>query len=288
VIIDNESGIRFWDGHFPGQSALRNVTIANNTVINSETSAIKWDAGPHQGTVVQNNIFAGESGKQQLLLQANSVDGITLDHNLWYLPGVANPFLWDTTTYDHAGWSAATGHGSGDVVENPEFVGPWTRPVANLEPSDGAPTIDTGASVSVDHDHYGRPRPAGGEYDIGAFEYGATGGGGGAAGSSGSAGSGGGGAGGASGTGAAAGTAGSAGIGGASGGSAGTGGAATGGTGTPTSAGGSDDEGGCGCRVGSEDSSPSPWLAGVLLLMFRRRFQRRLRRKRGECQAERS
>jgi MYXO-CTERM domain-containing protein len=277
VIIDNESGIRFWDGHFPGQSALRNVTIANNTVINSETSAIKWDAGPHQGTVVQNNIFAGESGKQQLLLQANSVDGISLDHNLWYLPNVSNPFLWDTTTYDHAGWSAATGHGSGDVVENPELVGPWTRPVANLEPSDGAPTIDTGASLSVDHDHYGRPRPAGGGYDIGAFEYGAPGGGGGSAGSSGSGGSGGasgsGGAGGTSGAGAAAGTAGSAGTGGAaaSGGGSGSSGAATGGTGTTPSTGSSDDDSGCGCRIGSRDSSPSPWLVGLLLLLIRRR-----------------
>ena len=275
VILDNESGIRFWDGNFPGQSALRNVTIANNTVLNNETSAIKWDAGPHQGTVVRNNIFAGESGKQQLLLQANSLDGVSLDHNLWYLPAVANPFLWGSTTYDHAGWSAATGHGAGDIVADPTLVGAWSRPVTNLEPADGAPTIDTGASVAVDHDHDGRPRPAGAGYDIGAFEYGATGGSGGTAGSAGSGGaSGGAGAGGTGGgtggaTGGSSGAAGAGGSGGsagASGGSAGTGG------GAPANASDSSDDGGCGCRVGGGARSGAGWLAILLLGALRRRF----------------
>ena len=36
-----------------------------------------------------------------------SSGGVTLDHNLWYLPGVAKPFNWLGTLYDHAGWVSA-------------------------------------------------------------------------------------------------------------------------------------------------------------------------------------
>jgi len=171
LVINNESGIRFWDGHFAGESALKDVTIAHNTVINNRTTAIKWDAGPHQNTVVKNNIFAGESDKQLLLLQANSTDGVVLDHNLWFLPGVQAPFLWGGSTTDHAGWATRTGHGEGDVTEDPALAGEWGLPATNLELSATSPARDTGTQVSIDHDYYGATRPAGTGPDMGAFEY---------------------------------------------------------------------------------------------------------------------
>jgi MYXO-CTERM domain-containing protein len=269
VLVDNESGIRFWDGNFKGQSALENVLIANNTVIGSKTSSIKWDAGPHSGTTVQNNVFASQTGSG-LLLQANSLTGVSLDHNLWFLPGVSEPFLWGSTVYSHAAWDSATGQGAGDVTADPAFVGAWTLPAENLKLAPTSPAVDSGATTAaVTHDFVGAPRPFGSGYDIGAFEYGATAPDGGVGGAPGT-----GGAGGAAGGGAAAGAGASAG----SGAVAGTG--ASSGTGATASGGASgsgSDGGGCGCRAAAAPRA-TPWLLALALaLLFGvRRSGRRL------------
>jgi hypothetical protein len=188
VLIGNAAGIRFWEGEFPGQSGLKGVTIVNNTVLDTQGTSLKWDAGPHEDTVIENNIFAANNATAQLLLQANSTSGVSLDHNLWYLPGATAPFLWGESGYDHAEFAAASGQGQGDVVEEPKLVGEWSLPVDNVAPTADSPVIDRGTSVSVDHDYRGAARPAGEGYDLGAFEYGATtsaGGGGGAGGDAG-------------------------------------------------------------------------------------------------------
>jgi MYXO-CTERM domain-containing protein len=253
VLIDNESGIRFWDGNFKGQSALKNVLIANNTVIGSKTSSIKWDAGPHQGTTVQNNVFASKLGSG-LLLQANSTTGVSLDHNLWFLPGVSDPFLWGNTSYDHAGWDSATGFGSGDVTADPSFAGAWSLPAENLKLASGSPAVDTGVALSaVDHDFAGGARPAGSGFDMGAFELGASPPDGGLGGAPS------GGAGGSSGS---VGTGASSGM-GAAGGTPGSGGTAAGGS---SASSGSGDDGGCGCRVGERPASGG-WLLALLGLL---------------------
>jgi MYXO-CTERM domain-containing protein len=175
IVLNNESGIRFWDGEFAGTSALRNVLIANNTVLNNLTTAIKWDAGPHQNTRVVNNIFAGRSGSQMLLLQANSTAGVALDHNLWFLPGVDEPFLWGSSTYDHAGWVTTASQGTADVLVEPQLAGSWGLPATNLKLGPGSPAIDKGASLAeVTTDFDGAPRPTGAAIDIGAYEFGAV------------------------------------------------------------------------------------------------------------------
>jgi hypothetical protein len=259
VIVNNESGIRFWDGHFPGQSALRNVLIAHNTVVNNVTSAIKWDAGPHVGTVVRDNVFAAESGKGLLMLQANSLDGITLDHNLWYLPGIEAPFLWGATTYDHAGWAAATGHGAGDVDADPLFAGAWTLPAQNLRLTESSPAVDAGEAIAeVTHDFDGASRPWGPSPDLGAFEFGASVGGSGGAGASGGTGV----DGGSGGTGAT--------------GASSAGGDATGGLGG-AAASGDDVDDGCGCRAAGRSWSRLG-LVGMLALVGLASRRRRARR----------
>jgi MYXO-CTERM domain-containing protein len=259
VVIHNESGIRFWDGSFPGQSALKNVVIANNTVVDNATSQIKWDAGPHQNTVVQNNIFAAQSGKGLLALQANSTIGVSLDHNLWYLPGIAAPFLWGSATYDAAGWASATGNGAGDVTVDPSFASAWDLPADNLSLAAGSPAIDSGIALAqVTTDYLGAARPAGSGYDLGAFEYGATpptgGSGGGPPGTGGAA------------------TGGST-AGGSGGASAGTGGVpASGGSGANAAKAGASDDGGCGCRVPRPRGGSAPWaLVALGLALLRRR-----------------
>lgn len=184
VIVGNEWGIQFWKGDFASGSGLIDDVISNNTLVNN-LGAIKWDVGAHTGTTIQNNIVVVQSTMTpSYLLQANSTTGITLDHNLWYAPALAQAFIWGdgAGATDHAAWVSASGLGAGDVLANPAFAGAWTAPPAtNLELAMGSPAIDTGATLAtVTHDFLGAPRPYGAGYDIGAFEYGSTPGDGGA------------------------------------------------------------------------------------------------------------
>jgi hypothetical protein len=176
VVHNNTYGIVFWEGDFPGQSAMNNVTIANNTVVNNAQVALVWDDGPHSGTVVRNNIFADEHGTAALLLEAKSaagvITGVTLDHNLWHMPSVLDPIDWAGKRYTYYSWNKDTGQGAGDVTGDPLFAGGWKLPVVNLKLGLGSPAIDKGATITaVTADYEGTARPVGLAYDIGAFEH---------------------------------------------------------------------------------------------------------------------
>ncbi len=239
--------------------------------------AVKWDTGAHSGTTIENNIVVVQSTMTpSYLLQANSTSGITLDHNLWYAPSLAQAFIWGdgAGATDHAGWVTASGQGAGDVLANPAFVGTWTAPPAtNLELAMGSPAIDTGATLAaVTHDFLGAPRPHGAGYDIGAFEYGSTPADGGAAVGPVDAG------------GAATAEAGPAGeeggagsgpdaSGGAAGGDSGEGSSATpGADGGAAKSGASGSSSGCACSSAGapERGSPALWLAAAALWLVRR------------------
>ena len=176
VLINNYYGFVFWRGHFPDESALVNVTVANNTIINSKGASITWDTGPHENSVVRNNIVANASDVGRLLLVAKSTDGITLDHNLWFMPHVGEPFNWGGgTVYDFEGYRTASGQGSGSLMADPLFEGPWELPVENFIPAAGSPAIDAGAEVAgLNHDFLRNGRPSGAAFDLGAFEVGAA------------------------------------------------------------------------------------------------------------------
>jgi uncharacterized protein (TIGR03382 family) len=173
ILINNDWGFAFWQGHFPGKSGMKDVTFANNTVINNRKGAITWDPGAHQNAVMRNNILGGGTAKLQIY--GESSGGVKLDHNLWHLPGVAKPFNWLGKLYSHAGWVAASGHGAGDVLGDPKLVGAWQLPWTNLKLTAGSPAVDKGLAVAgLTHDFAGKARPAGAAYDIGALEHGST------------------------------------------------------------------------------------------------------------------
>lgn len=174
VIVNTYFGIVFWEGNFPGQSGMRNVLIANNTVVDATRGGIVWDEGPHQDTVVRNNIFACHTGAV-FLLNAKSTEGVTIDHNLWLHTSESEPFFWGSQRTDHDGWLSASGQGEGDVLEDPGFVGSWgDHDAASYELSEGSPAIDSGNDVpGLTVDFNRSLRPFGDGYDIGAFEYGA-------------------------------------------------------------------------------------------------------------------
>ncbi len=182
VVLGHNLGIVFWySGEWAtqalnDQSGLRYDVISNNTLVNNGGS-LKWDASPaHVGTTIENNLFVTTAGPSPLyLLQAKGAGGITLDHNLWYAPGLPQAFLWLGNQTDHAGFVSASGGGAGDVLGDPLLAGPSTVPPAtNLELTMGSPAIGAGATLAaVNHDFLAAPRPTTG-VDIGAFQYGAS------------------------------------------------------------------------------------------------------------------
>ncbi|RLB62926.1 MAG: hypothetical protein DRI90_07955, partial [Deltaproteobacteria bacterium] len=130
----------------------------------------------HENTVIRNNIVAQQSSVGVLLLNAKSTSGVTLDHNLWFMPDVPEPFNWGGgEVFTHEAWVAAAGQGQGDVVADPAFAGAtWDLDAASYRLIESSPAIDTGTPVdglTIDFD-WGL-RPAGDGYDLGAYEYGA-------------------------------------------------------------------------------------------------------------------
>ncbi len=183
VIVGHNLGIVFWySGEWSTQalndeSGLRYDVISNNTLLNNKGS-FKWDASPaHVGTTIQNNIVVAQTGTSPLYaVQAKSSNGVALDHNLWFVPDLTQPFLWLGNQVDHAGFVTASGEGGGDVLTDPLFAAAWAMPMAtDLELTIGSPAIGAGVTLTaVTDDFLGAPRPGGGKYDLGAFQYGAT------------------------------------------------------------------------------------------------------------------
>jgi len=181
VVYGHAEGIVFWLSDewsttaLNNESGLRYDIISNNTVINNGVS-LKWDASPaHIGTTIENNIFASAAGTSPtLLLQANSMGGISLDHNLWFAPDLSQPFLWVGNQSDHPGYVTASGGGGGDVLDNPMLAGAWMAPPAqNLALAMGSPAIGAGVTLAaVTTDFLGALRPSSGT-DLGAFQLGA-------------------------------------------------------------------------------------------------------------------
>jgi hypothetical protein len=182
VIYNHNEGIVFWYSDewstqaLNDQSGLRYDVIANNTLVNNK-GAFKWDSSPaHVGTTIQNNVIVDAAGSApNYVLQANSANGITLDHNLWFAPDLAQAFLWVGDQTDHPGFVSASGQGGGDVLLDALLVGPLTAPPAtNLALTMGSPAIGAGISLSaVTDDFLGATRPASG-VDLGAFQFGAS------------------------------------------------------------------------------------------------------------------
>jgi parallel beta-helix repeat protein len=181
VVVGHNLGIVFWySGEWPtqalnDQSGLRYDVISNNTLVDNKGS-FKWDASPaHIGTTIENNLVVAAAGTSPIyLLQAKGAGGVSLDHNLWFAPDLAQGFLWVGSQTDHTGFVNASTQGGGDVLGDPLLVGPWAAPPAtNLALEMGSPAIGAGVVLAaVTHDFLGALRPATGT-DIGAFQYGA-------------------------------------------------------------------------------------------------------------------
>jgi len=153
ISVNAGSGISFWTGYASG-SALINDTIAFNTIVNNYSygTGINVDSGPHQNTVIEDNLILVNLGTP---LNSPSRAGLTFSSNLWS----KNPvFL-----------------GSGDVVGNPLLSNPTQSVDVSIDPSwyqltESSPAIGKALALpDVQTDYFGTPRDS--APDMGADEF---------------------------------------------------------------------------------------------------------------------
>jgi parallel beta-helix repeat protein len=179
IALDCQVGFGFWYG--AGGTGLKNFLVANNTfVVNADYGwmGIWANPGNHSGNVFKNNIIY-QRGSDGMVNFANPGDTV-FDNNCWFSSSGNANFTWGGTTYNYAEWRSTVkqdAHSNPNLI-NPNFtVGTGILP-ENYKLSASSPCVNAGATIaSVTHDFDGNPRPwpAGGAYDIGAYEYGSSG-----------------------------------------------------------------------------------------------------------------
>ncbi len=154
--------------------ACKNDIVVNNTIVLATDGY--FPIGVRFGSTnvkVLNNI--GLNGSRSFVTDAASLSGLVVDYNVW---GSAN-FSKDN---DSSWMTFASWQGSGkDTHSKTSTAGAlFVNSSSDFHLLGAATAVNAGTSTSapsVDYD--GNARPAAGAYDIGAYEYGSTGGGGG-------------------------------------------------------------------------------------------------------------
>jgi hypothetical protein len=93
------------------------------------------------------------------------------DHNLLFRTGNNNIYASGakcSSAYSLSLYQSATGKGQGSIQANPMFV---DASRVNFRLQSTSPAIDAGINIDTTVDIEGNPRPQGGGYDIGAYEY---------------------------------------------------------------------------------------------------------------------
>lgn len=137
-----------------------NVKIYDNTFFNNggNPSRIIPDAAHITNLIIANNIFS-TTGTNCLSFQSLShpQPQVTLTNNLFYRSDGSGHATWTNGIYD----------GINPINSDPKFVGG-----GDFHLQSDSPAKDTGISTySSTFDFDGNPRPIGGGYDIGAYEY---------------------------------------------------------------------------------------------------------------------
>jgi parallel beta-helix repeat protein len=146
--------------------------VLNNTVHQASDGrwALNVQSGSTGNTARNNILISDHSFRGAIDVSANSLPGFTSDYN-----AVISRFTTSGggSVMTLAQWQVATGNDTHSFVANAAAL------VVNAGTGDyrlktGSPAINTGTSVGAPPaDLEGRPRPAGGLFDIGAFEFGA-------------------------------------------------------------------------------------------------------------------
>lgn len=145
-------------------------TIANNTFYGPATGGKPGQVklwGAAKSMTIRNNIFYNTRSVGISVLSVTSSGGCSIDHNIVYTPGASVAMIESLP-------SGCT-QSSNKLNVDPKLVNPTAGGDYHLNA--GSPAIDAGAAVSgVTTDLAGAKRPAGAALDVGAYEYGSSGG----------------------------------------------------------------------------------------------------------------
>jgi hypothetical protein len=151
------AGIRMQD---VGQDGLReDIQIYHNTIVGAYGhggAGILVATYNVRNIVLTNNVIAFGPDTTVGQIKAYKPSAISSVANLVYGPkrDTADPNLVEVT--------------KGTITADPRFV---DRDNQNFRLRANSPARDRGASVDLDQDHEGMPRPQGSGYDLGAYEY---------------------------------------------------------------------------------------------------------------------
>lgn len=152
-------------------SNSQNVTGENNTIVEGWWGNF-YSLGNCSGLTLRNNIFYARDGSDNLNITSDEGrSGRTFDYNLFYRPSTSDMIKVDGSWYTFTGYQGL-GYDTHGKFGNPSWVNVGAR---DMHLMSGSPAVNAGTSTGAPAtDIDGVSRPAGGAYDIGAYEYGGT------------------------------------------------------------------------------------------------------------------
>ncbi len=167
LLYDNHaSGISLY--RIDGATGSTGNLVVNNTIV--EASDARWCVNINNGstgnTVLNNVLYNYHSFHGVITIDASSQTSFTSDHNT-----VMDRFSADggNTVIGLAAWQGL-GYDAHSVVATPAQL--FLDPGVDFRLRDPGPAIDAGTATDApNHDLQGNPRPVGGGFDIGAYEW---------------------------------------------------------------------------------------------------------------------
>lgn len=186
LIYNNDKiGLAF-GGYDSTRGRVRNCKFLNNTLYNNnslagagltDVSRCEIFIQYADTNTVMNNIIYGSSNNRLLLgasVRNSSTQNNTINYNLWFVSGGSTQarFYWNGRFLTgFTAYRAATTQDKNSISVDPLFVNPALASL-NLHLLSTSPAINAGiARTEVTTDFDNIPRPQGGKYDIGAFEF---------------------------------------------------------------------------------------------------------------------
>lgn len=162
-------------------SAADNTRVFNNTIVGTAGRAAIEVAGmPRSGATltnnnISNNIIANSTGTYDIFIMkpdGTSITGNTSNYNNFFRSSGPLRFTMGTDYADLTAWRTATKLDLNSLNVTPGFSAPSATAAAGYALAASSGMIDKGMNLgtAVPDDYLKTPRPAGGAFDIGAFE----------------------------------------------------------------------------------------------------------------------